>query len=277
MPIELLSEPPYGNWTAWAQAPDVTELSSSYLTNLKHSFLEQRVWTEFAWVTVAVGTTNGTGVRPEALDSLKRLGFNPISRMSNRHPCHSQQKYYLEFWWKRMHDGVDPWKAGPVRVNRCDWGGYRDKSASGCGFNFGEPPLTEIKTRFFDFFSLLRIPHTDDKDGLYESHLKRFNFRKVDRGRLATFYVNGFDCDKWDWDAERAFIAKGEIIEQRQEAVDNIKVTLNPIKKPRKRRVAGLGVHRRMAIPAPIAEQDVATDKVGGVLNISNADIDGNI
>jgi hypothetical protein len=135
----------------------------------------------------------------------EREGFKLVSSMNNWWPTHAGQTRRLNLYWHRAKEPVilDPFKA-----NRTRWhfggGKYakiqRHLAASGCGFKIGLPPF---KVELFDrFFTLMRLPlklHPARKKWL-EAH----NYRFLDSGSIAQYWINGWPPEEWTAEKEYA-------------------------------------------------------------------------
>lgn len=165
------------------QFPDVTEYYYQYDMSPKAS---EAVKTEFAFNLGAFRNHSA-----EAED----IGLKPVSTMMNWWPTHAGEIRPLTlFWGRAIYDnGI------PQPTNRTYWRFARqdpvwnkivfDLAASGCGLKIAEPPLK--KEKFHRFFTLLRMPLK--LAPIQVKWMAKYNFRLIDTGRLATFWVNGWD------------------------------------------------------------------------------------
>ena len=170
------------------QFPDLTEFPcSSELARVNS------VQTEFAFYLGALVDESYNGIKDAT-----RFGFTAISRMNNWWPTHNGENRALTLYWKRCHDR----SGGPLEVvvMRMQWPRSRDfkrdfksitkhLAASGCGFKIGEPPLkAEL---FHRFFTLMRMPVKVSP--IRVKWLTAHNYRLIDTGKLASYWVNGWD------------------------------------------------------------------------------------
>lgn len=232
------------------QAPDLAEINT-YEVNPN---LMNTCNAEFVFAVSAPSNAEIT------LDKLNAEGFKPVSIMSNWWRSHHGEKRKLVLWWKRLRD-----KSLPLTVARQKWcetyGGYdnpidkaniADLAFSGCGFKLCDGPITNFQARFANYFSLIRVSLIDHQDELYLHALKRFNFKLIEVGSEAAFYVNGWD--RWTWEVEQAFFAQGGIVREETVEASVIKIKTP---RPRKPRVAGQRIRSRVALPAePVPAAD---------------------
>lgn len=239
------------------QTPDLAEIEC-YNCNGLDTFKS-----EFVFAVSAPSNSLGT------VNMLKLAEFKPVSIMSNCWRSHIGEKRKLVLWWKKLRE-----KSEPLTVTRKRWcetyGGYdhpidkaniADLVSSGCGFKLCDGPLNNFQARFAHFFSLIRVPLVDHQDELYLHALKRYNFKLIEVGSQAAFYVNGWD--NWTWEQEEAFFAQGGIVREEATQASVIKVKTP---RPRKPRVARLGVRKRVEIPAEPIPAPINPD--GGLLDI---------
>lgn len=138
---------------------------------------------------------------------LEKYGFRHVSTMNNWWPTHAGQNRALKFFWRKDEKAPNL----PKKPARISWqmGNYQDKAKrlalqlahSGCGFKLCTPPVT-MKDHY-RFFTLMRLPiePTDSQVKL----LKKLNYRHLDTGRLASYWINGWEPKKYSFDREYDF------------------------------------------------------------------------
>lgn len=177
------------------QYPDLTEIARvdglQYCTAQR---LLEEVKTEFVFTIQAPSTQNLT-------HELIRHGFTQVSSMRNYYRSHPEERR-LNFWWKRVHPNAEPQKSGRISWGGSEEGGYF--SHGGCGFKLNN----KLHKAFKKFFSLLRMPLDPTKFQL--QWLKINNYRLIEKGNMASFYVNGFDPDTYSFQTEADYWRKVE-------------------------------------------------------------------
>lgn len=169
----------------------------SDLTEIKHlghpsRIVEHRgylstITTEFFFYLLAPGSF------PE---SAKALGLRPVAAMNNWWPSHCTQARKLVLYWGRNPQYVRGKE--PPLPKRLAWCDMRYLAASGCGFKIGEPPM---RTKLFDrYFTLMRMPRIVLKT--QEKWLAKHNYKHLDTGDMASYYINGWDPDTYNKDLE---------------------------------------------------------------------------
>jgi hypothetical protein len=182
----------------WTQFPDLTEFPSIY------SIEREKIGackTEFAFVLIAHASKN-------TLADVRVLGFNPVSCMNNWWPTHRGETRLLTLCWGRVPGGA---LADLDKVKRKHWGycgGYQKDptiepllAGSGCGLKIGEIPLT--KKSYNRFFTLMRLPV--EITPLQERWLKKYHYRFLDKGSIASYWVNGWPVEEWTAEKEYAY------------------------------------------------------------------------
>lgn len=158
--------------------------------------------TEFAFATVACAKSYQSHVAKALTDA----GFSAITTMSNWFYSHSGQWRPITFYWKRMKS-VEESEEVPFKTTY--W--YTDSNfvsknpvktihASGCGFglNFGR-----FSNRYWRYFTLFRTPLSLTPGR--ENWLKMRNFRLLDTGKFAKYYINGWDAESYTVDKEKEY------------------------------------------------------------------------
>lgn len=179
------------------QFPDLTELTHFHhvLDINKYMTLCS---TEFLFYVEAYRTN------AESFDSPENYGFKALAKMNNWWPSHRGETRPLTLWWKRMPQPLPK----PVTVYRKRWSFYGDAkvykrhephmAVSGCGFKIGELPL---RTRLFHrYFTLMRLPLIINK--IKETWLINHNYRLIDKGELAQYWLNGWPVDTYSPEVE---------------------------------------------------------------------------
>ena len=130
---------------------------------------------------------------------IRSLGFVSISSMANWSSYHNPTHSKLTFWWLRLRERyptAEKMWLTTYPVQRTSWCSSKDLAKGGCGYKLGEPPLSRAK--FYRFFTMLRMPPI-----VGPQHLKKlvdWNYRMFDSSPEASFWINGWDPDVWDWD-----------------------------------------------------------------------------
>jgi hypothetical protein len=136
------------------------------------------------------------------------LGYKPVATMNNWWPSHAGEIRPITLYWMRAPKGTT--ELQPVERKRWAWRENektkyvaikKDLAASGCAFKIAEPPINPKK--FFKYFSLLRMPLVMSPQR--KSFLKGLNYRQIDTGAHASFWVNGWDPKTYNIEKEFAF------------------------------------------------------------------------
>ena len=187
---------PFSSLSIAKQYPDLTELVSSIHfadDRITPEVVQKLIATEFAFATTV--NHDGSWTDGPGIAGLIRNGFEPLSCMKNWFDSHSDDKWGIVFWWKRIH----AFDVRPQQAERAHWGiAPNDLHLSGCGFKIGEPPL--LSERFFRYFSLLRMPLDTSKVQL--RWLETHNYRMIAMGQFANYWVNGWDPKVWTYEKE---------------------------------------------------------------------------
>ena len=172
----------------YVQFPDLTELRGPNIY--------EKPKTEFVFYLKAIGDCK----------EAERAGMTPISCMNNWWPTHCGEKRKLTLYWMR-NPGSD---GTPQSTNRRKWtySSYRSTEAfakveahmgaTGCGLKIGEPPLKV--SLFHKFFTLMRMP-VEVKPAQVK-WLTRHNYRLIDTGKLASYWVNGWKPEEYSIEKE---------------------------------------------------------------------------
>lgn len=169
------------------QFPDLTEL----MWGPYGRYTVPTFKTEFSFYIEAPGHT------AEVHNNLTQAEFQPVSCMNNWWPSHCSRARKLVLWWRKHNK-----RAKPQPTTRAKWCTTLSHMAgSGCGFKIGELPLKA--NLFHRFFTLMRMPVEVSED--QQAWLKKHNFRHLDTGSLASYYVNGWDPTKYNLEAEFAY------------------------------------------------------------------------
>lgn len=170
------------------QYPDLTELVYSSNGVKKHV---KETKTEFIFHLSA--PHNYIVTKSYLLDA----GFQKVSCMNNWWPSHRGEERTLTLFWMRAPNGL----LEPQCCKRKAWMNYspmhdsyfhgQHMALSGCGFKIGVPPLGEFATaRFHQFFTLMRMPVIVKPLNL--KWLKKHNYRHLDTGFMASYWINGW-------------------------------------------------------------------------------------
>ena len=179
------------------QFPDLTEFEWA-------AQLEQDFKTQFAFYL----ESPCSGYNP------KNFGFTALSCMNNWWPGHGGEERQLTLWWKKQ----EQFKKRPARrkkweYNNCDEYAFhlKDMAASGCGLKIGVPPFAStfnFKQRFHRFFTLMRMPVEATPAQI--RLLEKYNFRLIDIGKIASYWVNGWKPDRYDIDIEYKYFGTSQ-------------------------------------------------------------------
>lgn len=189
------------------QFPDLTEIlfmAESWKVATPTEEDMKKIKTEFIFYVAALKLS------PSAVE----LGFKPVSCMNNWFSAHRRQQRRMTLYWMRNpHSDEEPQPA-----YRIAWGGgyyaegklppkpyivdrtkglseYSFLAASGCGFNIGEPPFD--KGTCYQFPTLMRMPVEVLRPEAQE--LVKHGYRLLDTGKLASYWVNGWKPEKYDF------------------------------------------------------------------------------
>jgi len=118
--------------------------------------------------------------------------------MNNWWPSHAGEIRPLTLHWMRATKENPRLQA----VERKQWR-YSSKdcykalevhmAGSGCGLKIGELPFK--KSLFHKYFTLMRLPV--EVTPLQKRWLTKYNFRHLDTGKLASYYVNGWKPEEY--------------------------------------------------------------------------------
>ena len=193
---------------AVAHYPDLTEVEGKglFLPESSQPNPEvNRIKTEFVFY-LAAGAMWDEGV-------FISCGFVPIARMNNWWPSHRGEIRPLTLWWKRNKNFErhprpqrriwmdEPFFFKDRQGRGLEYYHHLTTASSGCGFKIGELPFR--KNQFYRFFTLYRIPLNSPPEVL--ETLKTHNYKHVDTGTEAEYWVNGWDPATYDIHKEFAF------------------------------------------------------------------------
>jgi len=170
------------------QFPDLTEGYANECAGIP-------ITTQFAYCTTTPNTTE------PCKKSLVKAGFKCVSSMNNwGHPVTVTTFRKLDLYWYRSSTlQIKPCVCAPV-----SWGGRsvggRRLQATGCGFAVSDTLQHE---HYWRFHTLMRMPVKPSKHQL--QWLARCHYFKIDEGALSSYWVNGFDPDKYTWRLERTY------------------------------------------------------------------------
>jgi hypothetical protein len=175
----------------FTQFSDLTEVYTTSLRDYTEANLHDMVQTEFLF-----GTTTKW---QNSHKFCKQLGFKAVSCMNNWWPTHDGDNRTMTLWWKRLREKQD----APLEPQPCHWGMNAEKygiherhtQASGCGFKIAEPPLR--RNLFFRYHTLLRLPI--DPNRIRRKWLEKHHFWLLEVGSFASFWVNGWKPEEYDW------------------------------------------------------------------------------
>ena len=207
----------------YVQYPDITEIAYLKGCGDAVAFGEKDVKTEFMFWLQACD--DGKKV-PEA-DS---LGLKRVSSMNNWWPSHCGQERKLTLWWRHLPGKKNVDKPGALR-RWCSRGNYhanfmnqeyapngvvtdiicQSLAGSGCGFKLIDKTFLkdcdykcDLRARsFYRFFTLIRMPlELNKKEAKF---MEDYNYRLLDTGKLATYWVNGWPSEKYSIKEEYKF------------------------------------------------------------------------
>lgn len=193
------------------QFPDLAEVQfmrESYCgsSGMTKEYLDA-IKTEFIFFVKA------NGVSPTA----EEWGLKPVSCMNNWYTAHRTEARRMTLYWMRNPNYTEE----PQTPTRISWGinrPYDDKyipyvldrtkltqdsflAASGCGFAIGEPPF--VPRLFHRFHTLMRIPV--EVKPIEKRWLVKHNYRLLDTGKLASYWVNGWTPKEYTYEKECAY------------------------------------------------------------------------
>lgn len=218
-----------------AQFPDLTEIlftNESWRTICVNEDTLKDIKTEFIFHVHAVSEA----------PSLVEVGFKPVSCMNNWFSAHRKEWRRMTLYWKRnpLFEGEKQeatrvcWGVNDRQLRNADitpyayrvpdyarLPGYQGDSeylaGSGCGFNLGELPFVEHS--FHRFFTLMRMPvrvKLGDKKWLVER-----GYRLLDRGKFASYWINGWDPKEYSVEKERNYFGVNKSWESIKAKVEN--------------------------------------------------------
>lgn len=218
-----------GTYPPTVQFPDLTEIeymNDSYCGYGPSPENVKAIKTEFIFFVKALGTS----------ENAIALGLKPVSCMNNWYNAHRCEWRKMTLYWMRNPNFVDE----PQTPTRTNWGinrGHYDEykwhpyvldrtkltqdsflAASGCGFALGEPPF--VKKCFYQFHTLMRMPV--EVKPIEKRWLLKHNYRLLDTGKLASYWVNGWLPEEYTKEKECAYFkvnADWSKIEPKKKAV----------------------------------------------------------
>jgi len=233
----------------YVQYPDLTEISVAYLRptilypspKLEHYYY----WNNARWGSSleSIQTEFSFGIyapsnSKDALPILEEAGYKHLATGLNWYYSHVGQDRPLQFWWKK-HEG----KTEPIPCKRVSYGGPRTDpiaayqregnrylyrgilAATGCGFSIQDFPMLPRKERLpIRYFTLLRAPLQISR--MRQIWLKHWNFRKIDEGHMASYWLNGFDPKGYSPNVEKEYWASiaSKIANRLERAVDPVEL-----------------------------------------------------
>lgn len=175
------------------QFPDLTELK--YTSSVTEENI-RNVKTEFMfYLKGPLGSGN----------SVTQQGLKPVSIMNNWWPTHCGENRALTLYWGRV-----PHSEGIAQpATRKTWGYFsgafttieQHLAASGCGLKIGEPPFKVAL--FHRFFTLMRMPVVVTP--IQQRWLKKHNYRLLDTGKVASYWINGWKPEEYSHAKEYAY------------------------------------------------------------------------
>lgn len=181
------------------QFPDLTEIKYTSVVTQEDI---REVKTEFMFFLKA---PHSSGIPAEG------LGLKPVSMMNNWWPSHNGENRALTLYWARVpHSEGIPQLAERKRWEYSSTEAYADieqhLAASGCGLKIGEPPL-EVAL-FHRFFTLMRMPV--EVKLIQKRWLTKHNYRLLDTGKLASYWVNGWSPEEYSHAKEYAYFGTSQ-------------------------------------------------------------------
>jgi hypothetical protein len=199
------------------QYPDLTEiLVSAYQFSVcKIPFPAKDPCMYYSWrkaIPVPKPTTEfafGVASPGQNYDELLEAdGYKNLACALNWYPSHIGEKRILKFWWKKYPENIEPqipqvrryggnvrneaWRIpGSGMTNYYKYTGVL--AGTGCGFAFMDFPIPFKRSERIPmrYFTLLRAPLKLHR--VQETWMKCWRFKKIDEGRLASYWLNGFD------------------------------------------------------------------------------------
>lgn len=144
----------------------------------------------------------GCGIR--RYDDLRELGFKPVASMNNWYYGHQNEFRKLTLWWKHNKDFV---RGTPYQNNHATYNETTQKKrdnynqvytfGAGCGFQLLSCFCPNFKKHALKFFSLLRLPPKLTEP--QKRCITWLNYKCIGEGELASYWVNGFDPETYDY------------------------------------------------------------------------------
>jgi hypothetical protein len=188
--------------------PDLYEEYSTYMAKPYPENCRERQQAEFLFCT-AVRMDHLPKHHVQHPD-IEKNGWKAISAMRNWYHVSETNRILVLYWKKNPVQMIGP--KLPV-LNRKTYGTNLQKSkeekfkwkldtlqGTGCGFKVGEPPLNTFG--YWRWFTLLRMPLRRQIPRLTKLWLKNRNFRYVDQGTMASYWVNGWPVRDYTYKKE---------------------------------------------------------------------------
>lgn len=171
------------------QFQDLTEVL--YTPNKYCPIDVKKMNTEFVFYLAAPGAELG---------AVTQHGLKHVSSMNNWWPSHHGETRTLRLYWlKQDKPNLEKPPARKMWYHSrtgCEYYNpiTEDMAASGCGFKLGTTlkKKTLKPTGFYKFFTLLRLPLAELKP-LEQKWMDLNHFRFLDKGKLAQYWVNGWE------------------------------------------------------------------------------------
>jgi hypothetical protein len=134
-----------------------------------------------------------------------KAGMQAVSVMNNWWPTHNGEERKLTLYWAKLKDKPNIQEV--VEPRRWNFGEYKfmsiqkELAGSGCGFKLIEPPI--VRARHWMYFTLVRLPLQINK--VRERLLKALNYRHLDTGTMAQYWINGWDPKTYSIEKEYEF------------------------------------------------------------------------
>jgi hypothetical protein len=145
---------------------------------------------------------------------MAKAGFKHIRTMINWWPSHAYEKAPMNmFWWKNPNP-TRPQEITDVKPHSWMWKysddypnfGVDDTQGTGCGVKIGHLPLRAYQ--WYHYFTLMRLPLTKNLTEVQKTWLKYRSFKFLDEGSISSYWVNGFEPEKYTVDKEIRFWKK---------------------------------------------------------------------
>lgn len=183
----------------YKQYPDLTEIGCY---EVLHTNFQKEIDTEFVFYLRAIGSAGYA--TPE------NYGFKLVSSMNNWWPSHYGEERRLDLFWMKLPEKPDfsarevyrvKWSYGRACNTNYLKAHEKHMAKSGCGLKIGEPPFKA--TLFHRFFTLMRLPV--ELKPSQTKWLKLHNYRFLDSGKEAQYWVNGWPPEEYSMEKEYEF------------------------------------------------------------------------